>query len=61
MLSHLPADFPAAILVVQHMPAGFTETFASRSNEACSLDVKEAQSGDLLSAGRVLICPETAI
>ncbi len=31
MLSHLPADFPAAILVVQHMPAGFTETFARAS------------------------------
>ncbi len=57
MLGHLPADFPAAILVVQHMPAAFTGTFASRLNEACSLDVKEAQSGDLLAAGRVLICP----
>jgi two-component system chemotaxis response regulator CheB len=57
MLSHLPADFPAAILVVQHMPAGFTETFAKRLNESCLLEVKEAQSGDLLSAGRVLVCP----
>jgi two-component system, chemotaxis family, protein-glutamate methylesterase/glutaminase len=57
MLSHLPADFPAAILVVQHMPAGFTETFARRLNDSCAMDVKEAQSGDLLSAGRVLICP----
>ena len=57
MFGQLPADFPAAILVVQHMPAGFTETFARRLNESCSLDVKHAQSGDLLSAGRVLICP----
>ncbi len=57
MLSQLPADFPAAILVVQHMPAGFTDTFARRLNETCSLEVKEAQSGDLLAAGRVLICP----
>jgi two-component system chemotaxis response regulator CheB len=57
MFSHLPGDFAAAIMVVQHMPAGFTETFARRLNESCSLDVKEAQSGDLLSAGRVLICP----
>jgi two-component system chemotaxis response regulator CheB len=57
MLSHLTADFPAAILVVQHMPAGFTETFARRLNESCALDVKEAQSGDLISAGRVLVCP----
>ncbi len=57
MLSQLPVDFPAAILVVQHMPAGFTETFARRLNEACNLDVKEAQSGDLIAAGRVLVCP----
>jgi two-component system chemotaxis response regulator CheB len=57
MLSHLSADFPAAILVVQHMPAGFTDTFARRLNESCALEVKEAQSGDLLAAGRVLICP----
>jgi two-component system chemotaxis response regulator CheB len=57
MLSHLPAEFPAAILVVQHMPAAFTDTFARRLNESCVLEVKEAQSGDLLSAGRVLICP----
>jgi two-component system chemotaxis response regulator CheB len=57
MLSHLPADFPATILVVQHMPAGFTEMFAQRLNESCSVAVKEAQSGDLLAAGRVLICP----
>lgn len=57
MFSHLPAELPAAILVVQHMPAGFTETFARRLNECCPLEVKEAQSGDLLAAGRVLICP----
>jgi two-component system chemotaxis response regulator CheB len=57
MLSHLPGDFPAAIVVVQHMPAGFTEAFARRLNESCALEVKEAQSGDLLSAGRVLVSP----
>ena len=57
MLAHLPAEFPAAILVVQHMPAGFTETFARRLNESCALEVKEAHSGDLLAAGRVLVCP----
>ncbi len=57
LLSHLPAEFPAAIVVVQHMPKGFTDTFARRLNESCPLEVKEAQSGDLLTAGRVLICP----
>ena len=39
------------------MPEGFTEMFARRLNECCSVDVKEAQSGDLLIAGRALICP----
>ena len=57
LLSRLPGDFPAAILVVQHMPEGFTEMFARRLDECCAMEVKEAQSGDLLLAGRVLICP----
>jgi len=57
LLAQLPADFPGSIVVVQHMPDGFTEMFARRLDECCSLNVKEAQSGDLLLAGRVLICP----
>jgi two-component system chemotaxis response regulator CheB len=57
VLSQLPADFPAAIVVVQHMPEGFTELFARRLDECCAVDVKEAQTGDLLLAGRVLISP----
>jgi two-component system, chemotaxis family, protein-glutamate methylesterase/glutaminase len=57
VLSHLPGDFPGAIAVVQHMPDGFTDMFARRLDEVCPLRVKEAQSGDLLQPGRVLICP----
>jgi two-component system, chemotaxis family, protein-glutamate methylesterase/glutaminase len=57
VLSQIPGDFPASILIVQHMPEGFTELFAQRLNECCELDVQEARSGDLLLAGRVLICP----
>jgi len=57
VLAHLPADFPGAILVVQHMPEGFTEMFARRLNDTCPIEVKEARSGDLLVAGRALICP----
>jgi two-component system, chemotaxis family, protein-glutamate methylesterase/glutaminase len=57
VLSQIPADFPASIMVVQHMPEGFTEMFARRLDECCALDVQEARSGDLLQAGRVLICP----
>lgn len=57
LLSQIPEDFPGVFLVVQHMPEGFTEMFAQRLNEASAVEVKEAQSGDLLLAGRVLICP----
>jgi len=57
LLSQLPSEFPAAVLVVQHMPEGFTEPLARRLDETSALQVKEAQSGDLLLAGRVLICP----
>lgn len=57
VLSQIPADFAATILIVQHMPEGFTEMFARRLDECCALDVHEARSGDLLIAGRVLICP----
>jgi two-component system chemotaxis response regulator CheB len=39
------------------MPDGFTELFAKRLDECCPIRVKEAQSGDLLVAGRALICP----
>ncbi len=57
VLSQLPADFPGAILVVQHMPEGFTDMFARRLNDTCAIEVKEAHSGDLLIAGRALISP----
>ena len=39
------------------MPEGFTEMFARRLNDTCAIEVKEARSGDLLVAGRALICP----
>jgi two-component system chemotaxis response regulator CheB len=57
LLLQLPADFPGCLLVVQHMPEGFTDMFARRLHESCALEVKEAQSGDLMLAGRVLIAP----
>jgi two-component system chemotaxis response regulator CheB len=57
VLSQLPAEFPGCIVVVQHMPEGFTEMFARRLNECSALSIKEAQSGDVLHGGRVLICP----
>ncbi len=57
LFSHLPPDFPGSILVVQHMPDGFTKLFAKRLDDTCPIQVKEAQSGDLLVAGRALVCP----
>jgi two-component system chemotaxis response regulator CheB len=57
VLSQIPPDFPCSIVIVQHMPEGFTEMFARRLDECCALDVSEARSGDLLLAGRALICP----
>ncbi len=57
LLSQLPADFPGSIVIVQHMPGSFTKMFAQRLDDSCALQVREAQSGDLLLAGRVLVCP----
>ena len=57
VLSQIPADFQSTIVIVQHMPEGFTEMFAKRLDDCCALEVQEARSGDLLLAGRVLICP----
>ncbi len=57
LLAQLPGDFPGAITIVQHMPEGFTEMFARRLNDLCPMRVKEAQSGDVLEPGRILVCP----
>jgi two-component system, chemotaxis family, protein-glutamate methylesterase/glutaminase len=55
----IPAFPPGApgIVVVQHMPAGFTTTFAERLNNLAPMQVKEAQSGDRVRPGLVLIAP----
>jgi two-component system chemotaxis response regulator CheB len=57
LLSQLSPDFPGTILIVQHMPEGFTGMFAKRLDETCMIEVKEAKSGDMLTPGRVLVCP----
>lgn len=53
----IPENFPLPIVVVQHMPAGFTKEFAKGLDRISPLDVKEAEEGDLLKPGRVLIAP----
>lgn len=57
ILSALPANLPACILVAQHMPASFTGPFAKRLDGVCSLSVTEAVNGDKLVNGHVYICP----
>ena len=56
VLTRLPASTPA-IVIVQHMPAGFTKLFADRLNDLCAMTVKEAETGDRVTTGRVLIAP----
>jgi two-component system chemotaxis response regulator CheB len=57
IITSLPAAFGAAIVVSQHMPAGFTRSFAERLNKLSSLVVSEAAAGDRIRPGSVLIAP----
>ncbi|MFB9325115.1 chemotaxis response regulator protein-glutamate methylesterase [Paenibacillus aurantiacus] len=57
ILPRFPIDFPAAIIVVQHMPPGFTKPLADRFNTLCPLEVCEAADGDEIRAGRILVAP----
>jgi len=57
VFSKLDPDLPQPIVVVQHMPAGFTEEFANSLNRICPLEVKEASEGDIIKPGRILIAP----
>ena len=56
ILEAMPADIPG-VVIVQHMPAGFTAAFAARLNASCKIKVKEATQGDLVIKGRALIAP----
>jgi two-component system chemotaxis response regulator CheB len=56
VLTHLPADCPA-IVITQHMPPGFTTSFAARLNSLCQMTVKEAQHGERLLPGHAYIAP----
>jgi len=57
ILSTLPPTFPVPIVVIQHMPAAFTPSFAERLNTQCAINVKEAQQDDILSTGTAYIAP----
>ena len=56
VLKRLPADIPGMV-VVQHMPVGFTKMYAERLNRICKMEVREAVNGDEICRGRVLIAP----
>ncbi len=57
VFAKLDPKFPRPILVVQHMPAGFTKEFAASLNRICPLEVKEAEDGDLIHPGMIYIAP----
>jgi two-component system chemotaxis response regulator CheB len=57
ILPHLPADFPAGVLIVQHMPKYFTKPFAERMDQMCAIRVREAQQAQVIEPGIALIAP----
>lgn len=56
VLMRLPANIPG-IVIVQHMPANFTKSFAERLNGLCAFRVKEAEDGDSILPGQALLAP----
>jgi two-component system, chemotaxis family, protein-glutamate methylesterase/glutaminase len=57
VLTQLPAGLPVGVVVVQHMPPVFTKAFADRLDSCCKVRVKEAEDGDAILPGRVLLAP----
>lgn len=57
LLPRIPKNFPAGILVVQHMPAGFTKSLSERLDSKCAIHVKEAKAGDKIEPGTALVAP----
>jgi len=57
VLAGIPASFAGAVLIVQHMPVGFTTSFAERLDRQCGLSVKEAEENDPVLPGRVYVAP----
>ncbi|HQU86590.1 MAG TPA: chemotaxis response regulator protein-glutamate methylesterase [Pyrinomonadaceae bacterium] len=56
VLTQFPANSPGTI-IVQHMPAGFTASFADRLNKVCKIEVREARNGDSVAPGVALVAP----
>jgi len=56
IVTRFPSNTPG-VVIVQHMPVGFTKLFAERMNGLCAMEVKEAEDNDRIMTGRVLIAP----
>jgi len=56
VVTQFPANAPG-VVIVQHMPPGFTKMFSERLNQLCAMEVKEAESGDRIRQGRILVAP----
>ena len=52
-----PADFPGAVIVVQHMPGNFTAQFSKQLGEVSQIKVKEAEAGEIVMPGHLYVCP----
>lgn len=57
VITRLPGNLPCGVVVVQHMPAGFTKALADRLDSISQVSVKEAEDGDVIQAGHVYIAP----
>ena len=57
LIPQLPADFPVPLVMVMHMPVGYTEMYAQRLDEISQLKVSEAREGDIVKPGVVLLAP----
>ncbi|GKX28964.1 chemotaxis response regulator protein-glutamate methylesterase [Vallitalea longa] len=57
VLPYLPSNLDAGIIIVQHMPAGFTKSLADRLNQLSEINVKEAEDGDIIEKGTAYIAP----
>ena len=57
LIPQLPEDFPVPVVMVMHMPVGYTEMYAAKLNELSPLEVREAAEGDEIKAGRVFLAP----
>ena len=57
LIPQLPADFPVPVVMVMHMPVGYTEMYAAKLNDVSNLEVSEAAEGDEVKTGRVFLAP----